>query len=83
MVVRRRATIIGTLAILLTATTAANSPLYSRVVSSVSNFQRNFGDLKKADTMSPVERFVFSLVLTGSKAPKAATNTVEVATGRT
>ena len=69
--VRRKAAIIGSLAILLTAATAAYSPIYGRAVSSVRTFQRNFGDLKKAGSMSPIERFVFSLVLSNSKAPAA------------
>ena len=67
MGVRRKATIIGILAILITAATAGNSPAYVRAVSSVRSFQRNFGDLRKADSMNPVERFVFSLILSGAK----------------
>jgi hypothetical protein len=63
MGVRRKATIIGILAILLTAATAGHSPAYERVVSSVRSIQQNFGDLRKADSMNPVERFVFSLLL--------------------
>jgi hypothetical protein len=81
--VRRKAYIIGTLAILLTAATAGNSPVYSRAVSSVRSFQQNFGDLKKADSMSTVERFVFSLVLSNSKAPAAAANSHAPRVGRT
>ena len=81
--VRRKATIIGTLAILLTAATAGNSPAYERAVSSVRSFQRNFGDLKKADSMSPIERFVFSLVLSNSKTPTAAANSYAPRAGRT
>ena len=67
MGVRRKATIIGILAILITAATAGNSPAYVRAVSSVRSFQQNFGDLRKADSMNPVERFVFSLVLSSAK----------------
>ena len=63
MGVRRKATIIGILAILLTAATAGHSPAYVRVVSSVRSIQQNFGDLRKADSMNPIERFVFSLLL--------------------
>jgi hypothetical protein len=47
-------------------------PAYSRVVSSANNFRQYFHDLKQANTMSPIERFMFSLVLTNSKAPKVA-----------
>jgi hypothetical protein len=67
--VRRKTTIIGTLALLLTAATAGYSPVYGRAVSSVQSFKRIFEDLKKADSMSPIERVVFSLVLSNSKAP--------------
>jgi len=67
MGVRRKATIIGILAILLTAATAGHSPAYVRAVSSVRSFQRNFGDLRKADSMNPVERFVFSLILSSAE----------------
>jgi hypothetical protein len=63
MGVRRRATIIGILAILITAATAGNSPAYVRAVSSLRSVQQNYGDLRKADSMNPVERFVFSLLL--------------------
>ena len=81
--VRRKAAIIGTLAILLTAATAGHSPAYERAVSSMRTFQRNFGDLKKADSMSPIERFVFSLVLSNSKTPTGAANSYDPRAGRT
>jgi hypothetical protein len=82
--VRRKATIVGILAILLTAATTGNSPaVYCRAVSSVRSFQRNFGDLKKADSMSPIERFVFSLVLSNSKVPAAAASSPSPQAGRT
>ena len=57
---------------LLTAATAGYSPVYGRAVSSLHSFQRVFGDLEKADSMSPIERFVFSLVLSNSRPPSAA-----------
>jgi hypothetical protein len=76
MGVRRKATIIGILAVLLTAaTTAGYSPVYGRAVSSLHSFQRVFGDLKQAGSMSPIERFVFSVVLSNSKTPTAANST--------
>jgi hypothetical protein len=81
--VRRNSYIIGILAILLTAATASHSPAYRRAVSSVRSFQRSFGDLKKADSMSPLERFVFSLVLSSSKAPAAAASSYAPRIGRT
>jgi hypothetical protein len=67
MGVRRKATIIGILAILITAATAGHSPAYERAVSSLRSVERNYGDLRKADSMNPVERFVFSLVLSSAK----------------
>jgi hypothetical protein len=67
--VRRKASIIGTMALLLLGATAGYSPVYARAACSVRTFQRNFGDLKKAGSMSPLERFVFSLVLSNSKTP--------------
>jgi hypothetical protein len=63
------ATIVATLALLLAAVTAGYSPVYGRAVSSVVSFQKIFKDLKKADSMSSIERVVFSLVLSNSKAP--------------
>jgi hypothetical protein len=82
MGVRRKATIIGIVAMLLTAASAGYSPVYGRAVSSVHSFQRIFGDLKQADSMSPIERFVFSLVLSNSKTPTAA-RTLAARGGRT
>jgi len=83
MGVRRKTTIIATLAILIAAATAGYSPVYARAVSSVHSFQRNFRDLKKADSLSPIERFVFSLALSHSKTPTAAANSYASGAGRT
>ena len=80
---RRKATIIGTLALLLLAAGAGTSPAYDRVVSSVRSVQQNFGDLKKAESMNSVERFVFSLVLAHSKTPGTAAYQYTGRTGRT
>jgi hypothetical protein len=74
MGVRRKATIIGILAIMLTAAATETSPAYTRIVSSVRSFQHNFGDLKKAESMNSIERFAFSLVLSRSKTPAVAAN---------
>jgi hypothetical protein len=62
----------------LLATTGRTAPAYCRVVSSAHRFQQYFQDLKQADAMSPIERFVFSLVLAHSKAPKAETGKSEL-----
>ena len=80
--VRRKAIIIGTVAVLLTAASAGYPPVYGRAVSSLRSFQRVFGDLKQADSMSPIERLVFSLVLSNSKTPAAA-NCLTSRAGRT
>lgn len=83
MSVRRRAAIIGTLAILLTAATAGRLPVVGRAVSQVRSIQRNFGDLKKVDSMNSLERFVFSVALSRSKAPAEAINPSTPPVGRT
>ena len=80
---RRKATIIGILAILLTAATFGNSDTYVRTVSSVRSFQRNFCELRKADKMNAIERFVFSLILANSKAPATVSDTSTPVAGRT
>jgi hypothetical protein len=82
MGVRRKATIIVTVAVLLTAASAGYSPVYGRAVSSLRSFQRVFDDLKQADSMNAIERFVFSVVLSHSKTPTAA-NSLTSHAGRT
>jgi hypothetical protein len=83
MGVRRKATIIGILAVLLTVATAGESRLYGRVLTSLCSFQQNFGDLKKADSMNTIERVIFSLILSHSKSPAAAANSYPAVAGRT
>jgi len=62
--VKRRAYIIGTLAVLLTVQTIQSTGAYSKVV----NFQRYYRDLQQGqNSLSPIERIVFSLVLSNSK----------------
>jgi hypothetical protein len=64
----RRAYIIGVVAVGITVTAAVTTPVYCRVVSSAHNFQRYFRDLNQAgNSLSPIERFVFSLVLSNTK----------------
>ena len=82
-VVKRRAYIVGMLVIGLLAATGRTAPVYCRVVSSAHRFQQSFRDLKQADTMSPIERFLFSLVLANSKAPKGEASNTELPFGRT
>ena len=56
----------------LTVTAVHTQPVYCRIVSSTRNFQQYFRDLKQAgSSLSPIERFVFSLVLANSKTPHA------------
>ena len=82
-VVKRRASIAGVLVVGLLAVTGQTAPAYCRVVTSALKFQQSFRDLKQADTMSPIERFVFSLVLAHSKTPKADAGTVPPVQSRT
>jgi hypothetical protein len=67
----RKACIIAILTVGLTATAVRNAPVYGRLVSSAQSFQHYFQDLKGAGaSLSPVERFVFSLILTNTKTPE-------------
>jgi hypothetical protein len=51
----------------LVLNTMQSSPAYYRIVHSAQNFQRYYQDLKKGDnSLNPVERLVFSLVLASS-----------------
>ncbi|HXB74026.1 MAG TPA: hypothetical protein VNY05_37655 [Candidatus Acidoferrales bacterium] len=64
----RRVHIIGVLALGLMVTAAATAPAYCRLVSSAQSFQHYFRDLNKAgNSLSPIERLVFSLVMANSK----------------
>jgi hypothetical protein len=55
----------------LTVAAVHTPPAYCRIVSSAQNFQQYFRDLKQAgSSLSPIERFVFSLVLANSKTPQ-------------
>jgi hypothetical protein len=64
----RRATIIGILAVGLTATAVRTSPVLTSFVSSAQSVRQNFRDLKSSGAhMSTVERLVFSLFLVNTK----------------
>ena len=68
----RKASIIAIMALGLTASAVHTSPVICRVVSSAKSFRFYYRDLKQAGTtMSPIERFVFSLVLANPKAPQS------------
>ena len=49
---------------------AGGGRIASSVHNSVHNFQKNFGELRKVETMNPVARFLFSLAL-ANYSPKA------------
>ena len=56
----------------LTASAAVTSPAFGRFVSSAQSFRHQFQNLKKAgSSLNPIERFVFSIVLSTSKVPQA------------
>ena len=62
---------IGTLAVVLAINTAANTRAYCKIVNSAQNFQRYYRDLEQGqNSLSPIERIVFSLVLSNSKSPE-------------
>jgi hypothetical protein len=82
--VKRGAYIIGVLAVVLTVNVAQTSPAYCRIANSARNFQRYYNDLKQGDnSLNPLERFVFSLVLSSSKNPKQTQKSRELPIGRT
>lgn len=64
---RRKAYTVGLLAVGLTLLAAFPSS-YSRIVTSHQHFQEYFRDLDQAgNSLNPVERFVFSLVLANTE----------------
>jgi len=57
--------------VILTVNTAANTGAYCKIVNSAQNFQRYYHDLEQGqNSLNPIERFVFSLVLSNSKSPE-------------
>ena len=65
----RRVYIIGIIVLGLSATAGYTSPVLQRVVSSARSFGHYFRDLQNAgSSLSPIERFVFSLVLANTNA---------------
>ena len=66
---------IGVLAAALTATVVRTTPAYCKLAASSQNFRQSYCDLKRAgNSLSPVERFVFSLVLAHAR-PEAVAQT--------
>jgi hypothetical protein len=72
----RKAHIIAVLALGLTAGAVHTSPAFCRFVSSAESFRYYYRDLKAGTSMSPIERFVFSLVLANPRTPQAQNQTV-------
>lgn len=68
----RKAFMIGMLVVGLAATAFQTAPSYGRMIASARTVQRYLRDLDAAgSSLSPIERFVFSLVLAHAKAPQA------------
>jgi hypothetical protein len=66
----RRAYIIGAVALGLAAVTFHATPAYRQVVSSAARLERYLDNLNTAgNSLSPIERLVFGLVLSNSKSP--------------
>jgi hypothetical protein len=64
----RKACITGVLVAGMALTAVQGSPVYRRVASSARDFQQYFQALKSADdSVGPLQRFVFSLVLANAK----------------
>jgi hypothetical protein len=64
----RRAYIIGVLALGLTVASVPSMPAYGRLVSSAHSFRHYFRDLNRAgNSLNPIERFVFSLVMADTR----------------
>jgi hypothetical protein len=81
--VKRRAFIIGTLAVVLAVNLAQGTGAYCRIVNSAQNFQRYYRDLQQGqNSLNPIERVVFSLVLANSRNPEQALAS-ELPVGRT
>ncbi len=69
----RRAAITGFLALGLLLAVPKTAPLYGRIVDSAQSFQRHFEQLGAGKSMSPLERFFFSLALTNTRASTSCT----------
>ena len=58
----------------LTAGLGMTSPVLGRVAASAHSFQRQFREMNKAaNSLSPIERFVFSLILADGGCTRAKT----------
>ena len=73
----RKAYIVGTLAAGLALAALEGGPRFGRIASSAHNFEHYFQNLKSGNSLNPVERFVFSLVLANTNAQSKGTYTIE------
>ncbi len=58
------------MALALAAGATRSVPVGGRIASSVHNFRKNLGELRKVETMNQLERIMFSLAL-ATYSPKA------------
>jgi hypothetical protein len=64
---RRRVYIVGVVALGLIVAAARTTPAYSKLATSARTFQRYVKRMRApADSLSPIERLVFSLILANS-----------------
>jgi hypothetical protein len=71
---RRRVYIVGVVALGLTALAARTTPVYSKLAASARTLQKYVSGVKTSgDSLSPIERVVFSLILTNGDAPHSRT----------
>jgi hypothetical protein len=67
----KRAYLIATMTMAMALAAIHGSPAYGRAADSARNFRHYFSDLKNADdSLNPVQRFVFSLILANTKPPQ-------------
>ena len=72
---RRKLTIVGVVALGLTAMAARTTPVYAKLTTSARTFQRYVTRLKSTgESLSPIERFVFSLILANGDSPHGRTS---------
>ena len=71
------------MAVILAVNTLQGTGAFCRIVHSAQNFQRYYRDLKQGEnSLSPIERIVFSLVLANSRNPEQ-TAASQLPVGRT
>ncbi len=68
---RRRIYLVGIVSLGLMAATVHSTPAYRQLAASAASFERYVEGLSSANnSLSPIERLVFSLVLSNSKSPR-------------